>query len=209
MSYPSAKGGGGTPPRDDLEDPFVPYADAPAVSEDHGPLGTKMIDDHNAAFVPSPDGEECVHDDPNDPEVELSHIPRTAEKVFEEDPSVREEEIKVQMIAEDNLASCAVSQGIEERMVEEEDVLLEGENEHEAPVPIGLCGEDEVPEMSEYKKLREQNIKEREEMMKEVMEEINEAKQEMYDNAHKKKKVDNQDKPKSKRRRMKQAEVIR
>ena len=41
------------------------------------------------------------------------------------------------------------------------------------------------------------------------MQETNEAKQEMYNNAHKEKKIDNQDKPKSKRRRMKRAEVIR
>ena len=93
-------------------------------------------------------------------------------------------------------------------MVEEEDVLLEGENEHEAPVPIGLCGEDEVPEMSEYKKLREQNIKEREEMMKEVMEEINEAKQDMYDNAPKRKIADTTDEPKPKKRRGKSADTV-
>ena len=93
-------------------------------------------------------------------------------------------------------------------MVEEE-VNLEGANEYEAPVQIAMCGEDEVPEMSEYEKLRERNIREREEMMKEVMEEINEAKQEMFDNAPKRKIIDSTDEPKSKRRRVvKSTEVV-
>ena len=89
-------------------------------------------------------------------------------------------------------------------MAEEQD---EGEKENEAPVLIGVCGEDEDPEMSEYEKLRERNIREREEKMKEVMEEINEAKKDMYDNAPKRKIVDTPDEPKSKRRRMKGAVV--
>ena len=43
-------------------------------------------------------------------------------------------------------------------VVQEEEVNLE-ENEYEAPVQMGVCGEDEAPEMSEYENLRERNIK--------------------------------------------------
>ena len=46
-----------------------------------------------------------------------------------------------------------------------------------------LCGGDDPPELCEYEKLRERNIRERDEAMKEAMEEIGEAKQEMRDNA--------------------------
>jgi DNA-directed RNA polymerase subunit RPC12/RpoP len=44
-------------------------------------------------------------------------------------------------------------------------------------------GGDDPPELCEYEKLRERNIRERDEAMKEAMEEIEEAKQDMRDNA--------------------------
>jgi predicted RNA-binding Zn-ribbon protein involved in translation (DUF1610 family) len=46
-----------------------------------------------------------------------------------------------------------------------------------------VTGGDDPPELCEYEKLRERNIKERDEAMKEAMEEIEEAKQDMRDNA--------------------------
>ena len=53
------------------------------------------------------------------------------------------------------------------------------------PVVIqqAVCGGDDPPELSEYEKLREINIRERDEAMKEAMEGIEEAKQDMRDNA--------------------------
>ena len=67
------------------------------------------------------------------------------------------------------------------------------EDIEEAPGPSGLqapvlvqqavCGEDDPPSLCEYERLRERNIREREEAMKEAMDEINEAKQDMRDNA--------------------------
>ena len=45
-------------------------------------------------------------------------------------------------------------------------------------VVANACGEDESP-LSEYEKLRERNIREREESMKHVMEEIDDAKREL------------------------------
>ena len=48
----------------------------------------------------------------------------------------------------------------------------------------GVCGGgDDPPELCVYEKLRERNIRERDEAMKETMDEIGEAKQEMRDNA--------------------------
>ena len=47
---------------------------------------------------------------------------------------------------------------------------------------VAVCGGD-FPSMSDYEKLRESNIRERDEAMKEAMEEIEEAKQDMRDNA--------------------------
>ena len=70
-----------------------------------------------------------------------------------------DEEITVEAV--ESIASCQVSLGIEERMVEEEEVHLEEENEVEAPVQIDVCGGDVVPEMSAYEKLRERNKRER------------------------------------------------
>ena len=52
------------------------------------------------------------------------------------------------------------------------------------PVEINAanaCGDDEPP-LSEYEKLRERNIREREESMKHVMEEIDDAKRELNEN---------------------------
>jgi predicted RNA-binding Zn-ribbon protein involved in translation (DUF1610 family) len=46
-----------------------------------------------------------------------------------------------------------------------------------------VTGGDDPPKLCEYEKLRERNIRERDEAMKEAMEEINEAKQDMRDNA--------------------------
>jgi hypothetical protein len=72
------------------------------------------------------------------------------------------------------------------------DPMLDVEEDVEA-VPSGeqppvvqqaaVCGGDDPPELSEYEKLRERNIRERDEAMKEAMEEIEEAKQDMRDNA--------------------------
>ena len=55
--------------------------------------------------------------------------------------------------------------------------------EHPVAVQQDVCRGDDHPELSDYEKLRERNIREREEAMKEAMGEINEAKQEMWDNA--------------------------
>ena len=49
-------------------------------------------------------------------------------------------------------------------------------------VVANACGEDESP-LSEYEKLRERNIREREEAMKHVMEEIDDIKREMNENS--------------------------
>ena len=46
-----------------------------------------------------------------------------------------------------------------------------------------VTGGDDPPELCEYEQLRERNIRERDEAMKEAMEEIEEAKQDMRDNA--------------------------
>ena len=46
-----------------------------------------------------------------------------------------------------------------------------------------VTGGDDPPELCEYEKLRERNIRERDEAMREAMEEIEESKQEMRDNA--------------------------
>jgi DNA-directed RNA polymerase subunit RPC12/RpoP len=46
-----------------------------------------------------------------------------------------------------------------------------------------VTGGDDSPELCEYEKLRERNIRERDEAMKEAMEEIDEAKQDMRDHA--------------------------
>ena len=46
-----------------------------------------------------------------------------------------------------------------------------------------VCGADDPPQLCEYEKLRERNIKERDEAMKEALEEIDVAKQDMRDNA--------------------------
>ena len=55
----------------------------------------------------------------------------------------------------------------------------------QAPVLVqqAVCGEDDPPSLCEYERLRERNIREREEAMKEAMEEIDEAKQDMRNNA--------------------------
>ena len=195
--------------------------------------------DNNTALNLCPDGEESKHDDLK---TEDLHTPLAVQEVFDEVPSLQrdvpdglhgvgsndgpsscdnisdvierlDEEITVEAVDVESNASCPGSLGIEERMVEEEEVhqevYQEEENEYEAPVQIDVCGEDVVPEMSAYEKLRERNIREREEMMKEVMEEINEAKQEMHDFAPKRKRVDiPDDEHKFKRRKMKEAEVV-
>ena len=235
MSYPIAKGGGGTPPpqRDDRKDLLIPVVPA-AVPLDDVPIVIGMESDHYTARVLCPDDDESVNDDPD---VEDSHILKTVEEDFDEAHSNQmgfsdgllgvgndddppsfdnhfeacvniDEEINIQAAGEENLASYPVSGGIEERMVEvEENQLEEGEHEDEAPVLIGVCGEDVGPEMSEYEKLRERNIREREEMMKEVLEDINEAKQDMFDNApRKRKKADTSDEPKSKKRKVQDSE---
>ena len=46
---------------------------------------------------------------------------------------------------------------------------------------VNACGDDESP-LSDYEKLRERNIREREEAMKHVMEEINDIKRELNEN---------------------------
>ena len=46
-----------------------------------------------------------------------------------------------------------------------------------------VCGGYAPPELCEYEKLRERNIRERDEAMKEAMEEIEESKQDLRDNA--------------------------
>ena len=67
------------------------------------------------------------------------------------------------------------------------DIEEAGPSGLQAPVPVlvqeAVCGEDDPPSLCEYEKLRERNIREREEAMKEAMKEINEAKEEMRDNA--------------------------
>ena len=197
MFYPSAEGGGGdTTQRDDHKDhPLVP--EASAVPLDNDPNATEMEVDHNNNLDICLDGEGRVHDDP---QVEDSPIPLTMGEVSDEISSVAQdlpedpksvgnnderpncdnvsdvssdvgEKINVEAVDEDSLVPCSASLEGEESMVEEE------VNEYEAPVQVAVCGEDVGPELSEYEKLRERNIREREEMMKEVMEEINEAKQ--------------------------------
>ena len=59
-----------------------------------------------------------------------------------------------------------------------EEVVEAGPSGEQLPVVFqqAVCGGDDPPEMSEYEKLRERNIRERDEAMKEAMEEIEEAK---------------------------------
>jgi DNA-directed RNA polymerase subunit RPC12/RpoP len=59
-----------------------------------------------------------------------------------------------------------------------------GPNGEQLPVVVqqAVCGGDSPP-LSDYEKLRERNIRERDEAMKEALEEIEEGKQEMRDNA--------------------------
>ena len=100
-----------------------------------------------------------------------------------------------------------------ERRGEEKGVMAEvpteGDDEYEVPAQLdGSVEEDEFPGMCAYEILRERNIREREELLKEVMGEINEAKQHMHDNAPRKRKADNDELTKPKRRRVKEVELV-
>ena len=75
-----------------------------------------------------------------------------------------------QLLHDSNLVDEYVEAG---PSVEQDQVVLQ-----HAP-----CVGDHPPELSEYEKLRERNIRERDEAMKEAMKEIDDAKQEMRDNA--------------------------
>ena len=82
----------------------------------------------------------------------------------------------------------------------------------EAPIEVHSCGkDDEVPKLSEYEKLRERNIQERNEAMKVVMSEINEVKRVLCNNALKKRKVKDNDvlEPSISKRRKVEVDVVR
>jgi uncharacterized C2H2 Zn-finger protein len=81
--------------------------------------------------------------------------------------------------------AAAGDQLLEDPNLAEEDVKAGPSGVVQPPVVVqAVCGGDEPPaELSEYEKLRERNIRERDEAMKEAMVEIDEAKQEMRDNA--------------------------
>ena len=63
---------------------------------------------------------------------------------------------------------------------------IEAGSSFEQPLVViqqAVCGGEEPPQLCEYEQLRERNIRERDEAMKEAMGEIEEAKQNMRDNA--------------------------
>ena len=125
-------------------------------------------------------GQTCIHDNPfavagNDDEA----------RIYDNKPEVVKNVIKgiISRVREENLAECPGS-GSFEKSDEEEGKIAEapseGEDEHEVPAEIDISDdEDEFPGMSAYEKLRERNIRERKELLKVVMVEINEAKQDM------------------------------
>jgi hypothetical protein len=63
-----------------------------------------------------------------------------------------------------------------------DDVMVQPQGQ-EVIVQQAVCGGADPPELSEYEKLRARNIRERDEAMKEALEEIDELKQEMRENA--------------------------
>ena len=79
--------------------------------------------------------------------------------------------------------SCDGDSQVENTDKEEDIEEAAGPSGLDAPVLVqqAVCGEVVPPSLCEYERLRERNIREREEAMKEAMEEINEAKQEMRD----------------------------
>ena len=89
---------------------------------------------------------------------------------------------------DDGQDGCSSSEGT---VSEVEDCIEDYEEKMdyvEAPNEEYDCGKvAEVPKLSDYEKLREKNIKERNEAMKEVMIEINEVKQDLSNDAQKKK----------------------
>jgi hypothetical protein len=74
--------------------------------------------------------------------------------------------------------------------------------------PVVVCGGDDPPELCEYEKLRERNIRERDEAMKEAMEGIEDAKQDMRDNAPGAKKRTAEKEAKGRRKRKKVEPVV-
>ena len=87
----------------------------------------------------------------------------------------------------DSYASGATDAGEMHSEVPEVDVEDAGAGpSSEQPLVVvlqALCRGDDPPQLCEYEKLRERNIRERDEAMREAMEEIDESKQEMRDNA--------------------------
>ena len=67
----------------------------------------------------------------------------------------------------------------------EVDNVEAGPSVEQLPVVLqqAVCGADDPPQLCEYEKLRQRNIKERDEAMREALEEIDVAKQDMRDNA--------------------------
>jgi hypothetical protein len=75
-------------------------------------------------------------------------------------------------------------------------------------VQQAVCGGDNPPQLCEYEKLRERNIRERDEAMREAMEEIEESKQEMRDNAPGAKKASSSEEAGGRREREKAESVV-
>jgi hypothetical protein len=85
---------------------------------------------------------------------------------------------------QDSINDDQMANRLDEDSIDESNELEAGPIGEQLPVVVqqAVCGGDSPP-LSEYEKLRERNIRERDEAMKEALEEIEESKQEMRDNA--------------------------
>jgi len=164
-------------------------------------------------FYDVPTGLMHIHDNPfavdasNDDE---SRIYDNKTEVFEND----NKDI-ISRAYEEDLDEFPESASFEESGEEQGEMAeapSEAEDDSEVPAQIDESDdEDEFPGLCAYEKLRERNIRERKELLKDVMEEINEAKQQMHDNAPnapKKRKAEDDKFTKPKRRRTKEVEPV-
>ena len=177
---------------------------APGVDEGNVP-GNGDVED--SVSLNSPEPEEEIADVSTD----LTNIHDNPIAAAGNDDDNKSKDIIFRVYEEDHDESPEC--GSFERRGEEKGVVAEvpteGDDEDEVPAQLdGSVEEDEFPGMCAYEILRERNIRERKEFLKEVMGGINEAKQHMHDNAPKKRKADNDEFTKPKRRRVKEVETV-
>jgi len=188
---------------------LAPSVDGGNVPDDPSVEDSVSLNRPAVVFDDVSTGQTGIHDNPfaaagNDDE---ARIDNRKTKLIE-----NVSEVIISRVFEEDFDECPESGSFEKRGEGEGEMAeapSEGQDDSEVPAQIDESDdEDEFPGLCAYEKLRERNIRERKEFLKDVMEEIDDAKQHMYDNAPKKRKADDDKLTKPKRRRIKEVEPV-